>query len=409
MGLCRFKPLPSGRMGILWTLSTIRDAAIIEFGCMGHMLYSSTTLERTGVYDGARLYSTHIDETDIAFGDTNRLNRTIENVIKEDSPKIIFIIPSSVPEITGIDIHSVCCELQSKYPDVLLLPFEYGGFDIIQHRGIEETLLLLVKKIPVEIERSEITTFNIIGSCADLFRFQADTKEILRIMEGAFNMKPVCIMTSDTDIRDIENMGSAHINLVLRREGLKTAEYLKDKFNTPYILNRPYGVEGTMIWLNEISKILEIPLNNDFITNEKNILFKQFKPAIPSFRHLVRSHPDEAILSLGGHIDVVEGLISFGCNELSLTKGVCWCDSPHMGSEEIPYLEEDEWTEVVKSHKKGYLMTSGEALAWFGHNTELQISNPDIKWRLHPYEPPFLGFRGAINLVNLWINDIKED
>jgi nitrogenase molybdenum-cofactor synthesis protein NifE len=64
MGLHRFKPLPSGRMGILWTLATIRDAALVEFGCMGHMLYSGVTLKRAGVHDACRLYSTHIDETE---------------------------------------------------------------------------------------------------------------------------------------------------------------------------------------------------------------------------------------------------------------------------------------------------------------------------------------------------------
>lgn len=39
----------------------------------------------------------------------------------------------------------------------------------------------------------------------------------------------------------------------------------------------------------------------------------------------------------------------------------------------------------------------------------MQISNPDTKYRLHPYDPPFVGFRGAVNLVNLLINVTKED
>ena len=75
MGLQRFKPLPSGRMGSLWTLSTIKNAALVEFGCMGHLFYSNVTLERTGIYDGCKLYSTHITETDIALGDTLRLEK----------------------------------------------------------------------------------------------------------------------------------------------------------------------------------------------------------------------------------------------------------------------------------------------------------------------------------------------
>ncbi len=53
-------------------------------------------------------------------------------------------------------------------------------------------------------------------------------------------------------------------------------------------------------------------------------------------------------------------------------------------------------------------MASGEALKWAKRNIDLQISNPDIKWRLNHYESPFIGFRGAINLVNLWLNGLLE-
>ncbi len=175
MGLHRFKPIPSGRMGTLWTIASIRDAALIEFGCMGHMLYSSVTLERTGVYDGCKLYSTHIEETDIAFGDTSRLDKTVENIIEKDSPKVIFLLPSSIPEVIGIDLKAVCESLQLKYPKVKLIPFGCGGFDVNQHRGVQEALLLLVKKLPVDIKKTDQPTFNIIGSCADIFRFQSDT------------------------------------------------------------------------------------------------------------------------------------------------------------------------------------------------------------------------------------------
>ena len=80
-----------------------------------------------------------------------------------------------------------------------------------------------------------------------------------------------------------------------------------------------------------------------------------------------------------------------------------------MGNEEIPYFSEKEWVEVVKNHKQGVLMASGEALKWANKNRNLQISNPDTQWRLNPYVPPLMGFKGAINLANLWINEQRED
>lgn len=408
MGLHRFKPLPSGRMGILWTLATIRDAALVEFGCMGHMLYSGVTLKRAGVHDACKLYSTHIDETDIALGGTSRLNHTIDNVVKRDQPRVIFLLPSSIPEVIGTDLPALCEELQPDYPSVRLLPFGYGGFNVAQHRGVQEALLLLAKTLPVDVKRTPQPTFNIIGSCADLFRFQADAIELIRIMEGTFGIKPLCVMTSDTSVTEIENMGGAHINLIIRREGEPVAKHLEQRFGTPYLLGRPYGIDGTGQWLEEIAELSGLTANNAFLKAQRKLSWQQLASVMPSFQHIVRAHPGEAVLSLGGHADVVRGILAFGCNELSLAKGTCWCDCPDMTSEDIPCFSEDEWTRVVQE-QKGYLMASGEALAWAGRNTELQISNPDTKWRLHPYEPPFMGFRGAVHLANLWINENIED
>lgn len=47
-------------------------------------------LNQAGISRGCKLYSTHIDETDISLGDTRRLNRTIAQIVERDKPKIIF-------------------------------------------------------------------------------------------------------------------------------------------------------------------------------------------------------------------------------------------------------------------------------------------------------------------------------
>jgi len=395
-------------MGIIWTLATVRGASLVEFGCMGHMLYSRVTLERAGVRDACKLYSTHIDETDIALGSADRLYHTVKHVVNRDKSKVIFLTPSSVPEIIGVDLFALSEELQREYPNVHFLPFGYGGFDVTQHQGVKEALLLLAKALPVDIEKTARPTFNIIGSCADLFRFQADARELVRILRGGFGMEPLCVLTSDTSLEDIKAMGGAHVNLVIRQEGEPAAKHLQERFGTPYLLERPYGIEGTARWLERIEQILSQRADGAFIDAEREFCRRRLAPVMPHFRHIVRSHPDEATLSLGGHADVVKGILSFGCGELSFIKGTCWCDCPGMGNADVPYFSEDQWTEAVKAHQKGYLMASGEALEWAGRDRDMQISNPDTKWHLHPYEPPLVGFRGAVHLANMWINESYE-
>lgn len=407
MGVHRFKPPLSGRMGTLWTLASIRGAALIEYGCMGHMIYSRVFLNQAGITDGCRLYSTHIDEADISLGDTGRLERALAKIVRQDQPKVVFLLPSAVPTVIGTDLPAICRQLQPSYSDVCLLPFG-GSFDMDGNRGVAEALLLLAKTLPKERKKTQQPTFNLIGSCADMFRFQSDAQELIRLMEGAFDMRPLCILTSDTSVETIEELGGAHVNLVIRREGEKAATHLQNTFGTPYLLGRPYGIDGTVNWLNQVGNIVGKAPDPQFLQNEVKKTQTQLYPSLRMFEHMLRSHPQEATLSVGGHPDVVCGIRDYGCGELSLPAGDFWCTSPTLGNETLPCFSEEQWSATIAARPKGLLMASGEALAWAGRNKELQISNPDIKWRLSPHEPPFVGFHGAIHLAGLWLNAAIE-
>lgn len=408
MGLHKYKPMPSGRMGILWTLSTIKEASLVEFGCMGHMLYARSFLNRAGVPNSCKLYSTHIDETDIALGSIDRIKNTILEVIAKDNPKVIFMIPSSVPEVIGTDLFAICKDIQPDFPEVQLIPFKFGGFDVSIHRGVQETLLRLANVLPIKREKTEKPTFNIIGSCADIYRFQEDSREILRLIKGAFSIEPLCIMTSNTSISEIQQMGGAYFNIVLRKEGEITAKYLEKTFETPYFYGRPYGVKGTKEWLLNIHEKTGLPINNDFIESEVSYAMEKLTPVLPYFHHITRMHTQEATISLGGHMDVVNGILSFACRELLLSKGICWCDCPDMHSDDIPYYTEAQWEPYIKSIKESIIMGSSEVLKLAGKNINMQISNPDDKWNIYSFGAPYVGFHGAIYLTQLWINELSD-
>ena len=407
MGLLKYKPLPSDRMGILWTLATIKNAALIEFGCMGHMLYGRVFLNRAGVLDSCKLYSTHIDETDIALGGIERFRRTISEISERDKPRVIFLTPSAVPEIIGVDLNAVCEELQPEFPDIKLISFGYGGFDVTANKAVQETLFKLCSLLSVKREKTKLPTFNIIGSCADIYKFKEDSAEIKRLLKGAFGMEPLCIMTSDTSVEDIENMSGAHINIVIREEGEKCAKYMENKCGIPYFLGRPYGIKGTKAWLEEIAKAAEFSPDENFINKEIQYAMSKIMPIIPYFRHMSKMHPDELVFNAGGHGDVVGGILSFACNEAFFNKGICWCDSPDMRSDELPYYSESEWEPALKSFEKGIFMGSGEALDIKNHSRSLQIANPDSRWNISAFGEPHMGFRGAVKLIETWINEIK--
>lgn len=228
------------------------------------------------------------------------------------------------------------------------------------------------------------------------------------MMKGAFDMEPLCIMTSDTSVSGLEHMGGAHVNLVIRREGEPCAQHLQTRFNTPYVTGRGYGIAGTGNWLRSIGQALGRQPNEAFLREEESRAKRQTSSVLPILEHMRLAHAEESAIMLGGHADVVAGILDYACHELGLKKGPCWCDSPDMASEHVPYMAEADWQEAVLTKEEGLLMASGEILEWAGRSQELQISIPDHKWRLNPYEPPLMGYRGAVNLFSLWINTFLE-
>jgi nitrogenase molybdenum-cofactor synthesis protein NifE len=414
VGLYRFRPPASGRMGILWTLSTIRNAALVEFGSMGHMVYARVALERMGVSGACGLYATHLNENDIALGSTDRLLEAVRNVIQKDAPQAVFLLPSSVPQIIGTDLGALARELGGLYPEVPVIAFGKGGFHEDACHGVEEALAVLAKELALApeqewgyaaVQRAEPGTFNIIGSCADRFRFRAEADELERLMWGAFGMKPQCVMTAGASVEDLRSLGAASLNLAVREEAVAAAGWLKENHGTPYVLGCPYGIEGTTRWLVQVGEAIGRKPDAGFISRESAEARQASRQLVPAIRY----RKGKARLFLGGPAESVAGIGAFAREELDMAVEAAWRDSPYGNSSTLPFYTERQWMEAAKAAEGAILMASGQTLQWAGQPDTLQIANPDLAWRINPYAPPFAGYRGAMHLMELWANEINRD
>lgn len=75
MEFYKFFPIPSDRMGTIWTLSSIKDAYVIEFGPAGTTHFAIEGMMQLNGEHRANIYTTHINETDISFGTHKRLEK----------------------------------------------------------------------------------------------------------------------------------------------------------------------------------------------------------------------------------------------------------------------------------------------------------------------------------------------
>ncbi|OON98463.1 MAG: hypothetical protein ATN35_04850 [Epulopiscium sp. Nele67-Bin004] len=254
MGLCRFLPTPSDRMGLLWTLLTIKESVILEYGPAGTTHYSMGFLGKLGIDYNEQIFSTHMSEDDVIMGDVSRLENSLVELDENFSPKVIFVVASSTSEVIGTDIKGVCRYMQ---PDInaKIIPCDVGGFRGDYSIGVSFGYNAIVKNLVKEAEKTN--TFNIIGLSVGNFRAFSDKNEIVRLMKETYGLELSTTLCAETTVTQIENMSQAKVNLVVGVEGLAAAKHMEKKFGVPYVYGVPYGYEGTKQWLMQVSEAID--------------------------------------------------------------------------------------------------------------------------------------------------------
>lgn len=407
MPLYKTTPPMSSRMGILRVLSTIKQSAILEFGCMGHNLYARAFLNKEGIVDGSKIFSTHIDETDIALGGMSRVKKVLDDIIQNCNPKAVFFLPSAVPLIVGTDLESFCTEYQPDYPNCKLIFFGKGGFIYNDFDGIEQGLFKIVTQFTEHTTSKLDNKYNLIGSCSDMFLYNEDSIEIQRILKESLGLEPHCILSSNCDISQIQTMSQAKINIVLRKEGIKSAEYLKETYGTPFLYVRPYGVRQTVEMVNQIAKQTDLEINNEFIDKEQKEFLLLQQNAVRMFLYYKRVFKDDAKIIVGGHNDIVSGLCDFLQNELSLDIDFAW-SSQKQNSETYNFMNKDDAMERLANKQKNIIFADYEILSKIEMDTSLSLTASSRNWNINNYKSPFVGFRGAIRIMELILNTMQQ-
>lgn len=267
MSLCRYYPAPSDRMAIIWSLMPIGNAVVLEYGPAGTTHFGGGLYSSLGLELGRSLFTTHISEDDVVMGDVSRLENAIIEIDEAYHPKIIFMVAAAVIAVIGTDIAGVCHYMQDRV-NARLISFEEGGFRGDYTYGLRSVYRMLAREV-VKSRDKMPKTYNILGASAGSFRIRSDVWEIQNLMCEAFGYECSCVMGLECDVSELQDMGGAEINLVLRTEAVEAADILKEKCGTPYVYDAPYGYGGTLDWLGKISKIIGCEINPKLSTRLK--------------------------------------------------------------------------------------------------------------------------------------------
>jgi len=406
----KFLPTPSERMGVLWSLSSIKDAYIVEFGPAGTTHYGIESYSRMNSSLFASIYTTHIDENDIVMGDTDRLADVIKEVDSMHRPKYIFVVASSISAIIGADIKAVCSSIEDVV-DAKMICFTGGGFKGNYNLGCMEVMTSLAEMIVQPTTEKNHESFNIIGSNIDCYNFASDIGEINSLMWNCFGMKLNSVFTADSSISSIEKASNAAINLVLRAEGLPCAEILLKRFDIPYSYGLPYGYSGTYEWIKNIQNVLGIRCEANFL----NLQTQKQKDLLLELKYFQRGKREMRAVVCGNY-DSATGMADFVENELGIKTPSILIN--HAQNIDFPASNNEKRRETVKfnlaeSQKEKIIEDTCPDLVFADSflfdvaspsSIKILFSNPNIHKRLLCKHMPYVGFSGADYILEKIIN-----
>lgn len=399
MQLCKYYPVANDRMGTIWTLASIKGACVIEFGPAGTTHYA---IEGIGSLNGrheANIYSTHMDQNDVTFGKYDRLEQAIIEVDENIKPKYIFVMASSISSIIGTDVESVCFELASKVK-AKLIPITTGGLKHHYHIGVEQTLLLLVKNIVKPADKDPMK-YNILGFTMDRYNYLSDVEELKRMMSVLFNKEVQTIFTCNTTIEEIEQASSASLNIVIRREALKAAQYLEKIYGIPYIYHSLHGLENIMNFIQSITNIEGYELNQEKYEEE----ISKIKEQLFTVKRKFFFYKETKKCAIFGDYDTVIGMKSL-IEELGLE--VDRAEVLYQMEVENPLVvgvSELERMKYLKNEPLLLLLSDGATIEMQHQAKSVhQVSNPNLhRVNIYPYTP-FIGFRGMLYWIEQLLN-----
>ncbi len=251
--------------GARWMLALIKeDAAHLVHATVGCAYYGSTV--RGNNY---RILSTGLTEKEVIFGGIYKLSKAIsETKLLFPNINCIFVYITCTPSLTGDDVYAICQQKEKELgiPIVVVdCPGFKGESQAVGHKIAYRTLMnSLIGK-----EEREISDFdvNIIGD----YNINNESK-VLKDLLRRLGINVHCVFTGDCNIKKIKSSHCVRLNLLIcQNTGRELANFMKEKYNIPYIPVSFFGLTDTITSLKKIGEFFSIEKKVEkFIEHEYN-------------------------------------------------------------------------------------------------------------------------------------------
>lgn len=185
------------------------------------------------------IYISGLNEIDAIMGNDEKFIRDIEDAARELKPKFIALAGSPIPFMNGTDFPALAeiLEEDTKIP-AFSVPTN-GMHDYVYGAGI--ALAEIAERFTNPESRCiNPRSLNLLGVTPLDFGPLSHVQAMKQGLEQA-GWKVLSTWAMGDDLETLARAGEAAVNLVVSSVGLRSAEVLKRKFGTPYVVGAPVG------------------------------------------------------------------------------------------------------------------------------------------------------------------------
>ena len=185
------------------------------------------------------IYISGLNEIDAIMGNDEKFIRDIEDAARELKPKFIALAGSPIPFMNGTDFPALAEILEEETNIPAFSVPTNGMHDYVYGAGM--ALAEIAERFTNPESRcTNLRSLNLLGVTPLDFGPLSHVQAMKQSLEQA-GWEVVSTWAMGDDLETLARAGEAAVNLVVSSVGLRSAEVLKRKFGTPYVVGAPVG------------------------------------------------------------------------------------------------------------------------------------------------------------------------
>ena len=242
-------------LGAMQSVQAITRALPILHAGPGCAQKLSEGIGSSGYFSPNIFPCTSINEKDVVFGGTKKLESTIENALKVIDADLYVVLTGCIPEIVGDDSGEVVSRFEESEKPVIYAPT--AGFKGNNFKGHEQVVNAIIDQYLKKSDKKQKGLVNIWADVPyqDLF-WLGNLRELEKLV-AELGLTPNTIFGYNRGIENINKIPEAEFHLLVSPwVGLSSVKKLEKKFGTPYLHYKtlPIGATETSKFLREVGK-----------------------------------------------------------------------------------------------------------------------------------------------------------